>query len=135
MDITSVLIFQTEEKIGDIYICSLDEEAQSFCPTFPNKICLKQKDCKPTFDLILNRNYQGLKDFERCFDFTDVSYLCPLPESPKVLDPSEPANEQSKRDAYFAKLRHICGMAGKLLIYSKWWYSATHFCITNLINS
>ena len=127
---------QTEEKIGDIYICSLDEEAPSFCPTFPNKICLKQMDCKPTFDLILKRNYQELKkDFERCFDFTDVSYLCPLPESPKVLDSSEPAKEQSKRDAYFAKLRHICGMAGISLIDFKWLYSATHFCITNLINS
>ena len=126
---------QTEEQIGNIYICSLDEEAQSLCPTFPNKICLKQEDCKPTFDLILKRNYQELKDFERCFDFTDVSYLCPLPESPKVLDPSEPAKEQSKRDAYFAKLRHICGMAGKSLIDFKWLYSATHFCITNLINS
>ena len=114
---------QSGENIGEIFICSLDEEKE-FCPTFPQKVCLKQEDCKPTFHLLVEGNFQGLNnEFEKCSDHNDVSYLCPLPESSKLPELSSTTTATTTtttaaptttidRETLFDNLCQICGMAG-----------------------
>ena len=107
---------QPGKDIGDIFICSLDDEAQSFCPTFTDKTCLKQLDCKATLELLIDGNYEELKNFERCFEyneFSSISYFCPLLESSEPVEATTPIQKDERED-YFAKLKQICGMAGKL---------------------
>ena len=76
-------------------------------------MCLKQLDCKATLELLIDGNYEELKNFERCFEyneFSSISYFCPLPEPVEATTPKQ----KDEREDYFAKLKQICGMAGKL---------------------
>ena len=71
-------------------------------------------DCKATLELLIDGNYEELKNFERCFEYnqlSSISYFCPLLESSK---PTRRPQQKGEKEAYFAKLKQICGMAGNL---------------------
>ena len=77
-------------------------------------MCLKELDCKATLELLIDGNYEELKNFERCFEYnqlSSISYFCPLLESSK---PTRRPQQKGEKEAYFAKLKQICGMAGNL---------------------
>ena len=77
----------TIEALEVLSICdeSVEDENDSKCPTnFEHGTCLctKVTDCVPLNELIKQRKFNELKDFERCgFDKKIPKYCCPLPFS------------------------------------------------------
>ena len=120
------IFLQPGKDIREIYICH--EFKTSFsCPTYPVQVCLKQHDCKHTFDLIKQNDNEALNKTRKCTyneDLTTTSYYCNLPklDKPNInLPPLKPATTTKKpqvsnenaRDKYFKNLRQICGKPGK----------------------
>ena len=63
---------------------SIKNENDFKCPNFEDEICLctKVTDCVPLNDLVKQRKFNELKDFEFCgFDKKIPKYCCPLPFS------------------------------------------------------
>ena len=124
------MLLQPGKDIREIHICH-EFETSFPCPTFPVQVCLKQHDCKHTFDLIQKNDKESLKRIRNCTyneDLTTTSYFCDIPkiEKPEVTQPPPTSVTTTKkpivsngnaRDNFFVNLRQICGKPGKTVIY------------------
>ena len=80
---------------------SIKNENDFKCPNFEDGVCLctKVTDCVPTNDLVKQRKFNELKDFEFCgFDKKIPKYCCPLPFSLLGRGKFEEQDEEKNAD-------------------------------------